>query len=571
MSNGQPRKILALSLLRLGDVALCAPALRAVRDAHPHAQITLVLNRSSLGITPLLPYVDRFVVFDRDELQRGLSEAHRPLFEPYETLKLFVDRLAAERFDLTLNYTHTKLSGCIAGLAGAARTIGLSIDEAGRVALGSRWFGLLDEQAGRFDVDAFHYSDIFRFVVGGERCLPYSSYLPSLQESVRGAQEACAVFDSFKTREVLAVQAFTSDAKKNWDLDRFVDAISHVVRSRSGQTLSGSSPLAVALLGAEFERARLEPLERALQAAGVDARMAITSVEGLYSVIARSALTLTGDTVAMHFAAAAGTPCVALAIGSSDWKRTGPYADECFIVQARELCAPCAHSRGCPLPHRTCADRITSESVAAVVSAALNRDTRAMRRAAREHAGDVDVLRTHLGPVWSACEVGVEPRAELVLLIARAAWKMRIDGADGKELIADGYSAVAKHLATIACARSLTEDWEKAFLERESHLRSLLELARSASLHKNSLSFLRKALALDPAALALARAADASLQNLETATEFTAARLIQSVLKEIIARLAIEARIARAAAAESKLGKSKVLNRTNLFIEGAGL
>jgi ADP-heptose:LPS heptosyltransferase len=457
-------KILAVNLLRLGDVALCAPALRGLRAQRPDAEIALLLNRSCAGIKPLLPYVDRFFEFDRDDLQAGLGQAERPLFEPFDALSDLASCLARERFDLVVNFSHTRLSGYLAGFAGAPENIGLAIGDDQVARIGSRWFGVMDAQAGGFDPAAFHYGDVFAFALGLDPGGPASS-LPSglsdgvpdclsgglfggLVESARGRKEAEDILgEAGAGQNALAVQALTSDAKKNWGLESYERAV---------ELFAASRPAApVLILGAEFERAALAPMQARLRARGVDARLAITSVEGLFSALLRSRALLAGDTAAKHFAVAAGVPCVEISIGSSDWRRTGARSEGSVILQARAPCAPCAHSRPCGQSSHACARGLLPEAIAPIAIAAYDRDLRCLA-ACEPLAGDVEALRAQSNKFcfFGTVPLGLPRRERIERAVARAAWKLFIDGvpAHGSER-----AAVAHQGAKIA-AGLLDED-----------------------------------------------------------------------------------------------------------------
>lgn len=351
--HGTPdMKILAINFLRLGDLALSARALRSLRSLRPGASLALAMHRACTPLAPLMPYVDRVYPLDREDLQTSLGEAGRPMFDAYASLRAYVDALAAERFDLAVNFSQTLFAGRVAGLAGARRTLGLRIDEAGSARIESPWFDLMNKQAGRVSSDVVHYGQIFARAVGGE----LESLPPGLIETRRGREEAAALLAAPTAGRWIGVQCLTSDEKKNWGLERYEKALLLAAKAR---------PFArVALFGAEFERERLAPLAAALRRAGIDARLAICSVEGLLSAVKQCRVVLTGDTSAKHVACDAGVACVEISVGSSDWRRTGAWSPSSSILQAPTECAPCPHSSACSRPRRDCADEISPEYVA---------------------------------------------------------------------------------------------------------------------------------------------------------------------------------------------------------------
>jgi heptosyltransferase-2 len=64
-------------------------------------------------------------------------------------------------------------------------------------------------------------------------------------------------------------------------------------------------------------------------------------------VISLASLVLSVDTVAMHLAAAEGTPCVAVRTGIDTPNRWDPPAASVRVLAHPVSCAPCYRSRGC--------------------------------------------------------------------------------------------------------------------------------------------------------------------------------------------------------------------------------
>jgi len=101
-----------------------------------------------------------------------------------------------------------------------------------------------------------------------------------------------------------------------------------------------------------------------------------TKIADLPALFSRCHLFIGNDSGAMHVAAAAGLPVVAI-FGSSDPRGTAPVTPRCTVVQEKPHCSPC-FLRRCPIDHR-CMTRVTP---AAVELAATNWLTSAEVRSA---------------------------------------------------------------------------------------------------------------------------------------------------------------------------------------------
>ena len=92
-----------------------------------------------------------------------------------------------------------------------------------------------------------------------------------------------------------------------------------------------------------------------------------TTVGALVGLIARMAVFVSNDSGAMHVAAAAGRPVVAV-FGPTDERRTRPLGDHA-VLTAPVFCRPCL-LRDCPIDHR-CMKRVSVDAVYEAVARRL--------------------------------------------------------------------------------------------------------------------------------------------------------------------------------------------------------
>jgi len=376
-------KILIVSLLRVGDLLLSAPALRDLRVRYPDSEIHLLVNTQSLRAVPLLPMIDKIHSFDREDIQRSLGESDRPFFEGFDRISQMIDHLNGEKFDLVINLTHTRLSGYILSLIEAKTKNGLCIDAQMKPTFGSKWFRFLNDQVDLDSKDVFHFNDIFRFGMGVGETTPRSA---CLVVSEAGRAEAKKVLESAQvTGTVIAVQPFTSDEKKDWPLPQLAKAL---------KGFSVRHPEAVfAILAAPFESDRLQSFIDGLKSDGVSAFIAVTTLEGAAGILEKSKLLLTGDTSIKHLAAGLGTKIVEVALGGSDPYRTGAYRHGSIIVRSKETCAPCVHSKPCHRERRFCAERMPSDAIAMIASEVYSGRVFQVGAIASEFASEIEVLK----------------------------------------------------------------------------------------------------------------------------------------------------------------------------------
>lgn len=396
-------KILVLSLLRIGDIAMSASVLRDLRAKYPEARIDLVLNSQCAQITPLLPSIDRFIYFDRQGLQKGLGDAAVPFFESYEKLNELLETVSEQAYDITINLTQNRLSGWLMGLIDSKQKIGLTLDAGGAATFNSNWFRYMNSQVDQDGSEVFHYNDIFRFALGLE---DVKTMRPVLQETEAGMREANALIGDAKN--VVCVQALTSDVKKDYPLSAFASALaSFAVRQPEATIL---------ILAAPFEQLKLQPLVEALVSEGHRAKLAVSSFEGAYSLVKRAKLTITLDTSIKHLTAAAGGRILELCLGSSDPYRTGADRSGTVIVKSREACAPCTHSKACHRASQFCATRIPPDAVALLASEIYSGRSFQLQTIAQEYSSDIDVLCVERNTTGFWCAPSItEPLSETAI------------------------------------------------------------------------------------------------------------------------------------------------------------
>ena len=92
-----------------------------------------------------------------------------------------------------------------------------------------------------------------------------------------------------------------------------------------------------------------------------------TTLSALFHLLKSARLCVANDSGIMHFAAALGTPGVAV-FGPTDYCATGPVSDRWHLLFDKEPCAPC-FERVCPKHNPCCITKITPEAVIEAIQA----------------------------------------------------------------------------------------------------------------------------------------------------------------------------------------------------------
>jgi predicted lipopolysaccharide heptosyltransferase III len=99
-------KILLLQLKRIGDLILTTPAVAALHETFPDAQITLVASHECADLLPAIANVDRFLVARRGLRDVGVSAS-----------------VATGRFDYCVDFTRNDRSAFLTFLSGGRRRV----------------------------------------------------------------------------------------------------------------------------------------------------------------------------------------------------------------------------------------------------------------------------------------------------------------------------------------------------------------------------------------------------------------------------------------------------------------
>jgi ADP-heptose:LPS heptosyltransferase len=413
------RRILVVNLTRFGDLLQTSPVIVGLREQHPDARITALVPRNFVDVAQGLPAVDDVRPFDFDGLARlllaGKSADIRAAYAIVETL---VAELRAERFDLAVNYSSSRMSAVLLGLIGAPDTRGWTMTPDGHRLITHPWSRVFSGSCLHRRQQPFNLVDYYKRaagVVGGPQRLFFD--VPAAAQA--RAAEILATHGAPGGAPLIALQLAASREVRRWPTASFVK-LGRALHSRLGAQM--------VLIGGGGDRPYAEEVAAALGPIAVDV-CGRTSIAELGAVLARTRALVTGDTGPMHMAVAVGTPVVSLFFGPALPFDTGPYGVDHLCLHADVPCAPCGHSVTCLDPF--CRDTIAPEAVADAVVARCDQDWDALDAAADRFAA-IRWYRTRFDAegLFNLERLGSAPidRREQLRRAYRAMWKQALDG-----------------------------------------------------------------------------------------------------------------------------------------------
>lgn len=363
------RKILIVNLTRFGDLLQTSPTIAGLKEAHPEVEVCVLAERNFADVCRGLPGVDRVRELDLDGLGRlVLGGTGADLRTAYRAVAEVVAELRAERFDLALNYSSSRMSAVLMRLIAVPDTRGWTMTADGHRLIAHRWSRLFSASALTRRQAPFNLVDYYKRVAGvpgGPRQLGYT-----VSAEARARAQAMLADAGHRGEPLVAFQLGASRDVRRWPTASF-GAVGRALASRLGAR--------ILLCGGGGERAAAAEVAAGLGTTAIDV-CGRTSVAELAGLLERAAALVTGDTGPMHLAVAVGTPVVALFFGPALPVDTGPYGADHVCLHADVPCAPCDHNVTCLEPF--CRETLAPAAVAEAVAARLAGDGAALAAAA---------------------------------------------------------------------------------------------------------------------------------------------------------------------------------------------
>jgi ADP-heptose:LPS heptosyltransferase len=358
--SAAPERILIVNLTRFGDLLQTSPTIAALKRAYPAATITLMAEKNFADVCDGIPGIDRVYRAELDRLGNRILEGGAKLLEAYRYVEQVIHELRAERFDLALNFSSSRMSAVFMGLLRIPDVRGWSMTPDGLRVIRHPWSRLFATLCLHRRVAPFNLVDSYRGMTDlppATRQLGYT--VAATAETNAGALLAEAGIGA--DERVVALQLGASRAIRQWPEASFAGL---------GRALAAAG-CRIVVIGGGGDRPLGDRVVEAIGPAAVNT-CGRTGVGELAAVLRRASALVTGDTGPMHMAVAVGTPVVGLFFGPASPFDTGPYGVDHVVLHTGAPCAPCDHNVTCLDPF--CRDELDPEAVAAVVLARLAGD-----------------------------------------------------------------------------------------------------------------------------------------------------------------------------------------------------
>jgi len=343
MNELNPPSILIRAPNWVGDVVMCTPALRSIRQRFPQARISVLIKPSLKGVLEKFPHIDEIIEWDPKGRHKGLKK-----------YLAFVGMLRKRRFAMGIAMTSSFSSAQLLFLAGIPVRVGYSRNLRGFL-LTHRKKPL--RKSGRIVPVNKVVMDL------GLAELVGCTDLGTKPELGIGPAAARRVEKFFFDQGISAadflvciIPGATFGPSKCWKEEYFARVSDGLVRRYQAKILvlpgPGELPIARRITGLMQEKP-------------VDMGDTIVPLDELIALISRCGLLVTNDTGPRHFGVAFDKPVVVI-MGSTDSRHTDCNLEKTIVLQETVGCGPC-HLRACPTDHR-CMTLITPDRVLAAAA-----------------------------------------------------------------------------------------------------------------------------------------------------------------------------------------------------------
>ncbi|MEI6306213.1 MAG: lipopolysaccharide heptosyltransferase II, partial [Deltaproteobacteria bacterium] len=271
------RKILIRSVNWIGDAVMTTPAIGAVREQFPQAEITLLANAMVSQLFIPHEWVDRVITFDRTGLHRGITGRLR-----------LASELKKERFDVAVILPNSFDSALVPWLAGIPVMLGRRSD--GRSLLLTHRYSA-EKRSDWHEVE--YYLDLLsHFGINGRSVSPY---LVTTKEEELNSTELLSDNGISEDDFVLGINpGATYGSAKRWYPERFAEVARRLVDELGAK---------VVIFGGPGEKDIASEIELAMK--GNCLNMAgRTGARELMALIKPCNFMVTNDSGPMHIAAA---------------------------------------------------------------------------------------------------------------------------------------------------------------------------------------------------------------------------------------------------------------------------
>ncbi len=355
------KQVLILNITRMGDLVQMTPLLQRLEDEWPGVAIDLIVDTEFSEMAQLLPGIRTILSYDFQALMDDARVRARDLVTLYKDLANWAEPLVTNGYDRVINLTFNRRSAYLTGYVKTPDVRGLTTAPDGSIVVKNAWMAYFLDMHTNRNLNRFNLVDVY--ALGGSGS---GSFRPvRLKDDARDRDWGSAFLrSSGSPLRWVGVQVGASDVMKAWRPGYFGETMA---------LLSQRLNVGFVLIGTKKELPAVQEAIQVYKKSGGQGPLcnAIgkTSIPQLVGLLSHCDVMLTNDTGPMHLAVGVGVPIVNVSVGHVDFRETGPYGANHWVIQPDIECGPCGFDQVCA--HQSCKERLLARSVSDVCLRAL--------------------------------------------------------------------------------------------------------------------------------------------------------------------------------------------------------
>ncbi len=332
-----PEKIFVRATNWVGDGVMSLPALEALRERYPSAEIVLLVKPWVADLYENHPAIDRTIVYDAAGEHRG----------PSGFAKL-VEQIRTEHFDMAILFQNAFHAAWMSWRADIPVRIGYGLEARGVLLTDS----IPVPSPAHYGHQSNYYLQLLFRAGIVERVEPVERIHLSVENSEKtwAARQLKSLGLGGPRFLVGLTPGAAFGPAKRWLSERYADLADRLIGALNADVL---------IFGSPSEKLLAEEVAHNMTHTPV-ILTGETTLRQLMALLVQCRLVITNDSGPMHLAAALGLPVVAI-FGSTDETATGPVSPLARVIKHPVACSPCG-LRKCPIDFR-CMKGVTVDEV----------------------------------------------------------------------------------------------------------------------------------------------------------------------------------------------------------------
>lgn len=344
------KKILILSLTRMGDLIQTTPLINGLREKHPDANITLMVSSDFEGAVSLIPNIDHSLVLNLRQFKKAEEWKDKSWVKIYRYLEAELNKIRNESYDLLVNLSHSRLSALMVHYLKIKDIIGFHCNGTGDRMTGHPWMQYFGTEPFNRTFNDYNLVEIFSRSGGINLA---GKEIKVIENKIVRENEILKELSEVGVKRIIGFQIGSSLENRRWSTASFAKLADLLTEKLDAQIL---------LFGVASESKSAQDMMALVKdKSNITDLTGKTDLQELTHLLKGCDFLVTNDTGTMHLAAALDTPIIGLFFAHAHPFETAPYSEGHLIFQARISCAPCSYGVHCN--NIICIDKVSPEHI----------------------------------------------------------------------------------------------------------------------------------------------------------------------------------------------------------------